>query len=41
MSNVFEFMRTQPEIDYRYWFVPSKPLTSGLIGELTFKGETL
>jgi len=33
---IVENMRSHPSVNYRYWFMPSKPLTSGLIGELTF-----
>jgi len=33
---IVENMRSHPSVNYRYWFMPSKPLTSGLVGELTF-----
>jgi len=30
LSDIVEFKRTKPSVQYRYFFAPSKPLTSGL-----------
>ncbi len=30
LDDVVEFMRGEPKVQYRYFFAPSKPLTSGM-----------
>jgi len=40
LSDVIEFQRTQPDVNYRYMFVPSQPLPGG-IHMLDFDNESI
>jgi len=40
MNDVLEFKQTRPNVNYRYLFIPSEPLTSGF-DELVFDNSTI
>ena len=40
LNDVLEFKQTRPNVNYRYLFMPSQPLTSGL-EELVFNNSTM